>query len=159
MNKTQTWNAVSTEVKTLLESSKVAQKTQNALLDILESYLAPKVGGGGSVNPPITDENGEIIEAWCRYHQRYEPANDMVLSGGKSKGYCKASASKSNKLRKAVKDKNEEAMKFMAEGDFDTAQKLAAEAKAIQDTMNNPEGYDYELDWAEFRTSEESTEA
>jgi len=150
LNKTQVYNNTVAQINELLESSKVSKKFQGELMDILEANLAPKVGGGSSLHPAKLDDEGNIVEAWCKHHQRYETASDMVISNGKSKGYCKASISLWNKTNKLIKDTDSKAVDAMSEGDFDKAQELAKEAKALKDSYNKPEFYDYDRDWAEF---------
>ena len=94
MTKTQTW----VEVQKLLENNKASK----ALKEALEELLAPK-SAGSMANPPKLDKDGNIVEAYCRFHQRYEKVEDMVVSQGKSKGYCKASISLWNKTNAKIK--------------------------------------------------------
>ena len=141
MTKTELWNKVS---ETL-----VANKASKKLIAEMEILLAPK-SSGGSLHPPKKDKDGNIIEAWCKFHQRYEDVNDMVLSKGKSKGYCKAGLSVWNKLNAQAKKLEAEAVEFMSEGDFDNAQKAAQKAKDIKSKFNDPKSYDYDKDWAAF---------
>ena len=149
MTKTQLWTNVQNQVNELLKASKVSKKFSEELLNILETNLAPK-SGGSSINPPKLDEDGNIVEAYCRFHQRYEASEVMVMSKGKSKGYCKAAISLWNKTNAQIKKLESEAVDYMSEGDFDKAQEVANEAKELKDNFNKPEFYDYDRDWAEF---------
>ena len=141
MTKTELWNKVS---ETL-----VANKASKKLIAEMEILLAPK-SSGGSLHPPKLNDKGEIVEAWCKFHQRYEVIKNMVVSGDKSKGYCKAGISKWNKLNVQVKKYESEAVAFMAEADFENAQKAAQKAKDIKKSYNDPKSYDYDKDWAAF---------
>jgi hypothetical protein len=150
VTKTQVWANVQSQVQELLKNSKVSKKFSEELMNILETNIAPKAGGGNALNPPILNEDGSIKEAWCRFHQRYEPAEDMVISNGKSKGYCKASISLWNKTNSEIKKLDSQAVDAMANGDFESAQEIAKQAKELKDNYNKPEFYDYDRDWAKF---------
>lgn len=147
-NKTQLWINLQAEVTELLDNSKVSNKFKDELMEILKANLAPKVGGGVSTNPP--KEIDGVMHYYCRYHQRYEAESAMVMTQGKSKGYCKASISVWNKANSDIKKFDSEAVKAMASGDFDKAQEIALKAKDLRDTFNNPSFYDYDKDWASF---------
>lgn len=154
LTKAQVWTNVQTQVEELLSNSKVSKKFSEELLNILEANIAPKAGGGTSLNPPKLDKDGNIVEAYCRFHQQYEPVENMVMSNGKSKGYCKASMSLWNKTNAKIKKLDSEAVDAMSDADFDKAQKIAKEAKELKDNFNKPEFYDFDKDWAEFNGTE-----
>lgn len=143
---TKTKTSVWDEVKVALE----ANKANKALTAALEAILAPKVGGG-SLNPPKIDKDGKITECYCKFHQRYEVVGDMVLSGGKSKGYCKAAISKWNKTNSAIKRLEAESSVLLRGGKADEAIAKANEAESLKASMNDPKGYSYEADWKAFR--------
>ena len=145
--KAQVWTNVQKQVEELLSNSKVSKKFSEELLSILEANLAPK-NGSGSANPP--KEIDGVMHYYCRFHQRYEPEQAMVMSGGKSKGYCKAAISLWNKTNSQIKKVESEAVEAMSNGDFEEAQKLAQKAKELKEAYNKPEFYDYDRDWAEF---------
>jgi hypothetical protein len=126
-----------------------AHKASKELSAELEELLKPK-SGGSSINPPKLNANGEIIEAWCKFHQRYELVKDIVLSNGKPKGYCKAGISLWNKTNSDIKKIESKAVEFMSEGKFEEAQKEAQKAKELKDKYNSPEFYDYDRDWSSF---------
>jgi len=147
-NKTQTWLTLQSEVNELLDNSKVSATFKSALMQLLEANLAPKVGGGVATNP--SKEIGGVMHYYCRYHQRYEAQDNMVMSQGKSKGYCKASISVWNKANSDIKKLDSEAVKAMASGDFDSAQEIALTCKDLRESFNIPSFYDYDRDWASF---------
>ena len=156
VSKTQVWTNVQSQVLELIEGSKVSKKFSEELLNILEANIAPKNGGGSSINPPKLNEDGSIKEAYCRYHQRYEKVEDMVISNGKSKGYCKAAISLWNKANSEIKKLDSQAVDAMSSGDFDRAQEIAKQAKELKDNFNKPEFYDYDRDWASFNGTTEA---
>ena len=155
LTKAEVWANVQSQVTELLEKSKQSKKFGDTLMNLLETNIAPK-NCGSSVNPPKLDEAGNIVEAYCRFHQRYEPVEDMVISGGKSKGYCKASISLWNKTNSDIKKLDSQAVDAMSNADFDNAQKIAKQAKELKDNFNKPEFYDYDRDWAKFNGTDET---
>jgi len=157
LTKAQVWTNVQKEVGELIESSKVSKKFSEALMLLLEQHIAPKNGGGSSINPPKLDEDGNIIEAWCRFHQRYEIADDMVISNGKSKGYCKASISHWTKTNSEIKKLDSQVAEAVANGDFEAAQDLVKMSKELKDNLNKPEFYDYDRDWDNFNKPKAGT--
>jgi len=149
MTKTELYNKVSTEVLELLESQpKLSKAFKEKLSNILDTNLRPK-SGGNTMNPP--KEIDGVMHYYCRFHQRYELQDDMVMSKDKSKGYCKASISKWNKINSQIKKLDSQAVDAMANGDFESAQAIAQEAKELKESLNNPETYNYDEDWANFR--------
>lgn len=138
MTKTQLW----LEVQTLL----VEQKASKKLAQALEDLLAPK--SGGQTNPP--KEIDGVMNYYCRFHQAYEPESNMVMSLGKSKGYCKASISKWSKMNSDIKKLNSQAVIAMSEGQMNDAQAYAKESEALKTKLNSPESYSLEQDWLDF---------
>ena len=138
MTKTQTWE----NVQALL----VEQKASKKLTQALEELLAPKASS--STNPP--KEIDGVMNYYCRFHQAYEPESHMVMSAGKSKGYCKASISKWNKMNASIKKLNDGAVCAMSEGQMEDAQKYAQESEALKAKLNSPESYNIDGDWATF---------
>lgn len=149
--KTSQWN----EVQELLNAQ---AKLPKGLYEALEAILAPKTSGGSS-NPPKMidsfDESGapiKVMHYFCRFHQAYEPESKMVMSSGKSKGYCKASISVWNKRNSAIKRKEAEISELVMAGDFTQAQECTVELKAMKDELNDPKSYNLDVDWATFDT-------
>lgn len=129
----------------------VEQKASKKLSQALEELLAPK-NGGGQTNPP--QEIDGVMHYYCRFHQAYEPEDKMVMSAGKSKGYCKASISKWNKMNSTIKKLNSQVVAAMAEGQIDQAQEFAKESEILSAKLNAPESYNLEQDWVDFTKSE-----
>jgi len=147
LTKNQVWANVQNQVVELLKGSKVTKEFQEELLSILETNLAPKTGGS-TANPP--KEIDGVMNYYCRFHQRYEPIENMVMSKDKSKGYCKASISLWNKTNSEIKKLDSQASAYLTDGEFEKAQDFAKQAKALRDDFNKSEFYDYDRDWAEF---------
>lgn len=145
-NKTQTWE----QVQMLLKAHQTKEnpsKKETALREALELLLAPKTSGGNA-NPP--QEIDGVMNYYCRFHQAYEPLEDMVMSKGNSKGYCKASISKWNKTNANIKKLDAQVQALVTEGNFEEAQTIAQESKGLKDGLNNPENYDIDADWEAF---------
>lgn len=141
MAKTNTWEAV--------QEVLANNKHNKALYEALEAILAPKKGGGSTNAPKLID--GEM-HYFCRFHQAYEPESKMVMSSGKSKGYCKASISVWNKRNSAIKRKEAEISELVMAGDFTQAQECTVELKEMKEGLNNPETYDIVVDWTNFES-------
>jgi len=140
MTKTQTWTAV--------QELLVANKANKKLTEALELLLAPKQGGGSMTNPP--QEIDGVMNYYCRFHQAYEPVDDMVMSKDKSKGYCKASISKWNKTNADIKKLDGSMSALVADGNFEEAQVIANKSKDLKAILNDPKHYDLETDWTNF---------
>ena len=138
-SKAQLW----AQVEAILASHKV----KPIVVEELKEILAPKAGGG-AINPP--KEIDGVIHHFCRFHQAYEPEDRMVLSGGKSKGYCKASISKWNKLNARIKRLESRAVGAVCAGDLEVAKQLGQEAAELKSKLNDPRQYDIAEDWANF---------
>lgn len=139
--KTSTWE----QVEALLEAQ---AKLPKGLKEALELILKPKSGGGSSNPSKIVDG---ITYHYCRFHQDYEVESDMVMSSGKSKGYCKASISVWNKRNSALKKKEAEISELVMAGDFEQAKECSEELQTMKANLNDPKSYDMTLDWANFR--------
>ena len=150
MTKTELW----ANVQEAINAYKFDDKEN--LLNDLANLLEPK-RGGGSMHPPKLNEDGTIAEAWCKYHQTYEPAEQMVLkeNGTKSAGYCKAASWVSNNRRREVQK-----LKLQVLDLFDTDQDAAREARAkmkeLEPQINDAKYYDYDADWAAYLKATES---
>lgn len=142
MTKIQLWN----EVQELLSQHPTTSKK---IVQGLEDLLKPKVGGGSSTNPP--QEIDGVMNYYCRFHQRYEPVEDMVMSKDKSKGYCKAAISKWNKTNSQIKKLDSQMSALVSEGNFEEAQEVALTSKELKANLNNHEHYDYDADWLAFQ--------
>ena len=140
MSKSNVWAQV--------EAILTANKIKASVVEELKTLLAPKSGGGISLNPP--KEIDGVMHHFCRFHQAYEPECNMVMSGGKSKGYCKAAISKWNKSNALIKKTESSAVGAICNGDFEKAKALSEEANKLKALLNDPKSYDIEADWANF---------
>ena len=139
MSKSNVW----AQVQELL----IANKAKPALIEALEAILAPKQGGGSTNPPKMIDD---VMHYYCRFHQTYEPETNMVMSAGKSKGYCKAAISVWNKRNTAIKKLEAEISELVVLGDFEQAKQCSEELKIAKKELNEPSTYNLEADWAEF---------
>lgn len=148
LNKTQLYITLVDSMNLIFEENKVSKKVQELLLAIVDENLKAK-SGGTSTNPPKLID--DVMNYYCRFHERYEPIQDMVMSQDKSKGYCKASISLWNKTNSQIKKFDSEAVSALSSGDFDLAQEKASKSKSLRELLNSPSHYDYKLDWNIFR--------
>ena len=146
--KTQVWNNVQKQVNELIETSKVSKKFSEELLNILEASIAPKSGGSGLLHPP--KEIDGVLNYYCRFHETYYTEDKMVMSVGKSKGYCKAAISLWNKTNSNIKKLESSVSDLVEAGDFEEAQVIAKEAKELKSVFNTPAFYDADRDWNKF---------
>jgi hypothetical protein len=142
MSKQTIWD----EVQTVLNAQ---AKLPKGLQEALELILKPKSGGGATNEPKLIDG---IMHYYCRFHQAYEQESNMVMSSGKSKGYCKASISIWNKQNARIKKIEAEVSSLVMAGDFEQAQECTVELKEAKEGLNNPANYDLESDWIAFNS-------
>ena len=130
-----------------VEAILTANKVKANVIDELKNILAPK-SGGTSLNPP--KEIDGVMHHFCRFHQAYEAECDMVMSQGKSKGYCKAAISKWNKTNASIKRMESEAVGAMCKSEFERAKALSEEISLMKARLNDPSEYNIVEDWANF---------
>jgi hypothetical protein len=140
MTKTQLWD----QVQLLMTE----HKANKALKSALEELLKPKAGGGSSQNPSFVEN--DVTYHYCRFHQAYEAEDTMVMSNGKSKGYCRASISIWNKRNSAIKAKEAEISELVMLGDFEQAKECSNELQIMKAELNDPAYYNLEEDWVLF---------
>lgn len=145
-NKTTIWNNVQADMTELFTQEKVSKKVQELLMTTLSTHLEPKTSG--SINPPKLIDG--IMNYYCRYHKVYEPESNMVMSQGKSKGYCKAGISVWNKLQREAKACEAQVIELMTNDEFEKAKEASIRAKELKELSNDPKSFDLELDWNEF---------
>jgi len=148
MKKVELFDKVNKSVLEVLNNNKVDKSVQAELLEVLRQHLEPKGSGGNSLHPPM--EIDGVMNYYCRWHQKYYPEEFMVMSKGKSKGYCKAAISKWNKTNSEIKKLESEAVKLMSSGNFDKAQEVALASRTLKDNFNKPEFYSQKEDWEVF---------
>lgn len=147
MSKSQVWLEVNTQVATWAKENKISEAKSDALMQLLSELLAPKASA--SQNPPRVNKDGET-EYFCRFHQCYYTSDKMVMSNGKSKGYCKAAIAKWNKLNAQIKKLSAQSSELLLQGKVEDASKLANEMQGLKAILNEPSTYNKEEDWANF---------
>ena len=147
MSKVSIYNEVATAVANWAQENKVADKKAEALQELIKELLAPKASA--SKNPPRQNKDGEL-EYFCRFHQCYYTSDKMVMSNGKSKGYCKAAISKWNKLNARAKKLSAQSSELLLQGNVEEASLLANKMQELKAILNEPSTYNKEEDWANF---------
>lgn len=150
MSKTEIFTTVSAAVEELFNNLKVKDNVRQAFMQMLEENLKPKKAGSISFNPPVYDGELDCMTYFCRFHQRYEPVNSMVMANGKSKGYCRASIAKWTKAGKTISKKEAEITQLLLNGEVERAMELVAEVEQLKSIRNKPSSFDYVEDWAAF---------
>lgn len=141
LSKTAIYNNVIADIEDFLKGTKIGVETRKDLMAILDDHLKPKAGGGTSEHPPKLDKDGNIIEAYCRYHEKYYPAEDMVISNGKSKGYSKAAIAVWNKAQREIKKMQEEVTTLIEADKFEEAKKLSNDISILKIECLQPSYY------------------
>ncbi|MGE4420533.1 MAG: hypothetical protein AB7D38_11995 [Sulfurimonas sp.] len=150
MSKTEIFTTVSAAAEELFNNLKVKDNVRQAFMQMLEENLKPKKAGSVSFNPPVYDEELDCMTYFCRFHQRYEAENNMVMANGKSKGYCKASIAKWTKAGKIISKKEAEVTQLLLKGEVERAKELVAEVEQLKLVRNEPTSFNFEEDWAAF---------
>ena len=151
MTKKALYELVKAEVAKALEESKASKKASEAVLAVIDGHLMPKT----SEAMPPKEIDGKMYY-YCRFHQKYEAEAKMVMSNGKSKGYCKASIAIWNRINRRIKAINSELIKAIrVDKDNEAATKLANEQDKLQKLLNAASTYDYDRDWAIFNKQQE----
>lgn len=148
-NKSQLHSVVISKVEQFCSDNKISVNKTNELLHLISSLLAPKTGGSTTQHPSYVEDN--ITYHYCRFHQQYEAEADMVMTQGKSKGYCKASISIWNKRNSAIKAKEAMIATLIINSDIDSAKAISIELQDLKANLNEPSTYDYDSDWNAFR--------
>lgn len=153
MAKVNTYTALNAEMKEVFEKYPNTSKKLIADLQfVVDSVLKPKTTRG--TQPHILNEDGSIKEAFCRYHNRYEKAEDMLITGKtQSKGLCKAASREYHKRNTAIKTLAAEASELLIKGDFESAVVKAKESEAMKAQLTNPDNYDYDADWTAYNAA------
>lgn len=166
MNKSQTYKAVTDKLEAVYTKSKVSKSAQEAINEIIDLYLKPKSGGGVArnvENPPKLDDNGHIVEAYCKYYKRYLPAAECNISfrgteKEKYRGESLLGAARYREITQEINTLKQQSQDLLLAKDIEGAQKAAKEAQRLFDTRQDSSLYDYEADFKRLRAPKESTE-
>ena len=126
-------------IETVLSNHKHSMKLKEDLLLAFESKVS------GSEHPPVDGQS------WCKFHKRYEDDENMVLSKGKSKGYCKAGISTWTKRMNESKVEDAKAIESLTKGEIKDAQESAKKAVDLKASARDYDTYDFDEDWANFK--------
>lgn len=149
MSKVEIYTTITNEVEELFATNKVSKEFKEALRALLDTHLKPMKAGSKSDNPSYVNEEG-ISMHFCRFHQVYEAEENMVMSKGKSKGYCKASIAKWTKIGKEIEKLESASTTALLADNIEQAKEFSAEAKKLREVRNDPTSFNYEEDWAAF---------
>lgn len=154
MSKYALWETIQKDViEAITKYPAINDKAQNEILETLAEHLAPKKK---PMKPP--KEIDGVVHYYCRYHDTYEPVNNMVMSNNKSKGYCKAAISKWNKANMQIKRWGQVITKLLANGEMEKATKISIDSENLKKLFNKPEYYNLEEDWKEFNKIKDKKE-
>lgn len=101
-----------------------------------------------SSNPP--KEIDGVVHYFCRYHQQYEPEHNMVMSGGKSKGYCKAGNKVWQSMYSQIKKLKVRIAELYVADKAKEAAVLSENVRKLELDLNSVNSYNYELDWGNY---------
>jgi len=94
---------------------------------------------------------------YCRWHQKWEPADRFVYYKGKSKGYCKASYSVWSRNNNEIKKLSTTALaNAVASGDFEKAAKVQERIAKLKANLNKPSSFNIVEDWHNRKVPEEA---
>ena len=98
---------------------------------------AGKKGPKTPEHPPVLDDEGNIIEKWCKRHEQYEPIEDFKESTKNSDGYetnCKVAHIQWVALSKELRKLEEGLIPIINEGDITAVQQhqMKIEAKKTE---------------------------
>lgn len=126
-----------------------AGKKQIAVDSLLAKIEELKVQEYQVQNPPKVIDG--VQHYYCRFHAKYEPVEDMVMSNNKSKGYCKAAISVWNKMYGEINKLGGQIMQDILASKYEEAKAKGEQQQALKLKLNSVNSYDYERDWAEFK--------
>ena len=149
MSKSKLYEAVVADVEKCIPKGTIKPEVKSELMAVIDRYLKPRSASSGK--PPKLDKEGNIVEAWCKFHQRYYTIDKMVMSGGKSKGYCKAGIATWNRLQKQGKDLKAKALGLLLAGDTKKGAELNTEGEKLIEKSKDYASYDADQDWANFK--------
>lgn len=111
----------------------------NANLDLLVEEVKPQKGGGATENPP--KEIDGVTYHYCRMFKDYLPESEMVFSQGKCKGISTIGQKFSYQLKKQAEELKMKSIPLFQSGDIDGGNEKMAEAKAVEESIDNPQTF------------------
>ena len=124
-------------IEQLVKASGIKADKIEALMTSLQEN-AKESGFGVSANPP--KEIDGVMQYFCRFTRQYYPAELMVFSGGKSKGYSKAAISVWNKINAEIKRLNADVCAYVLKEE-PVPEELKANLDKLKAALNLPSTY------------------
>lgn len=128
-------------------TGKTAKEFKEKLLAQLQELEAAE--GYKVANAPEQRDDGMYY--YCRYHQRYEHESDMVITNGKSKGYCKAGNKKWNKMYNDINKLKAKIAEHFMNGNHEAAVATQTMLRECELNLNSVKSFDYDADWEAYR--------
>lgn len=139
LNDKFTKQVVHDALKTILEEmDNDGLSYSQKLKDLLEE-VKPQKGGGATENPP--KEIDGITHHYCRMFKDYMPENEMVFSLGKCKGISIIGQKFAYQLKKQAEELKMSSIPLFQKGDIAGGNEKMAEAKAIEESIENPQTF------------------
>ena len=147
-----------TNIVTDITELNLSKANNTAVLAIIETYLAVKTT---SSNQDIEFDNdtGFISRAFCRYHNRYEEASELVIDNRDdvklqtSRNRCIAGTHALKVAKAKIKTLKSDAQKALLDMDMENATKYAHEAKNLEESVKDYSYFNYEDDNKNYKAS------
>lgn len=134
-------------IREFCDTHKIKKNVADELCQLITELTTKKTR---ETHPPRVNDDG-TTEYYCRYHKKYYPEADIVMSNGKSKGYSKAAIAVWTKRNTAIKKLAIEIADCISAEDFETAKTKNAELTKLKAELNDPATYDVEANEAAFK--------
>ena len=131
-------------------NARTIKEFRQQVIELIQSLETQQVRTHRSSNPP--KEIDGITHYFCRYHQTYEPEDKMIMSNGKSKGYCKAGNAVWNKIYRRIQTLKNEIADLYVSNKEQEAQSHIAELRELELALNSPNTYNLEADWESYNS-------
>lgn len=128
-----------------------AKSVKDFKAQLINNINEKAIASNKTSNPP--KEIDGVVHYFCRYHQQYEPEHDMVMSNGKSKGYCKAGNKVWQSMYLQIKKLKIRIAELYTNQQEQEASILVENVRKLELSLNSVNSYNYELDWRNYNAS------
>jgi len=92
---------------------------EEQLAFIKEMLSKPAKAPAVELNPPVLDDEGNVVELWCNKHEVYEPVDDFTYYEKTTRYHpaCKVAVKHWNDLTKEIKKMENDNMDIINRGD------------------------------------------
>lgn len=126
-------------LKSIIEEMDKDGDSYSPRLTALREEVKPQKGGGATENPP--KEIDGVTYHYCRMFKDYLPESEMVFSLGKCKGISEIGQKFSYQLKKQAEKLKMDSIPLFQSGDIAGGNEKMAEAKAIEESIENPQTF------------------